>query len=196
MPRIVDVEERRAELAEAAARVIARAGITGASMREVAAEAGWTTGTLAHYFGNKHELLTFTLEASLERRRARRADRNDLSPDDALYQTLRGALPLDESGRLHWVVTVAFCAQATTDPSLAALQRDAYRDFRDTVAELVVAARRTHAGVLAGTVAARDEAERLIAVVDGVAIQALFDPDSWPADRQLRMLDAALGRVR
>ena len=37
------------------------------------------------------------------------------------------------------------------------------------------------------------EAERLIALVDGVALQALFDPDSWPPERQLRALDVGLG---
>ena len=65
MPRIVDVDQRRMELAAAAARVIARAGVDGASMREIANEAGWTTGTLVHYFANKHELLDFTLRASI-----------------------------------------------------------------------------------------------------------------------------------
>ena len=50
MPKVVDVEQRKTELAAAVARVIARSGIEGASMRQVAAEAGWTTGTLVHYF--------------------------------------------------------------------------------------------------------------------------------------------------
>ena len=35
-------------------------------------------------------------------------------------------------------------------------------------------------------------AERLIAVADGIAMQALFDPDSWPADRQLATLHATI----
>lgn len=186
MPKIVDSDERRTELASAAARVIARAGITGASMREVAAEAGWTTGTLVHYFSNKHELLSFTLQASLEHRRARRLDRRHLSPTEALTETLRNALPLDEDSRLHWIVTVAFCAQASSDPSLAAIQRDAYQDFRADIAGLVVAAE------LALPRDARCEAERLIAVIDGIALQALFDPASWPADRQLGALDAGM----
>lgn len=186
MPRIVDVEARRDELAAAAARVIARAGIGGASMRQVAAEAGWTTGTLVHYFRNKRELLRFTLETSLEQRRAERPHRQSLEPDQALRATLVGALPLDDRARLHWMVTIAFCAQAATDPELARIQRDAYRDFRAQVADHVAAAGRA---ADAGSVA---EAERLIAVVDGIAIQALFDPDSWPPEHQLAALDTAL----
>jgi hypothetical protein len=95
-------------------------------------------------------------------------------------------LPIDEDGRLHWTVTVAFCAQAAADPELALRQRDAYRTFRGSVTTLV-----ERAGRASGD-GARAEAERLIALIDGVAIQALFDPESWPPQRQLAALDAAL----
>ena len=186
MPKVVDLAERRAVLAAAAARVIARAGLGGATLREVAAEAGWTTGALTHYFADKRELLQFTLAASLEGRRARREDRAVLTPDEALRDALVPALPIDDAAALHWKVTIAFCAQAAGDPVLSATQRDAYRAFRADVAGLVEGAGRASGD------AAVAEAERLIAVLDGVAVQALFDPESWPPARQLAVLDAAL----
>jgi AcrR family transcriptional regulator len=186
MPKAVDVDERRFELATAAARVIARAGLGGATMREVAAEAGWTTGALTHYFADKRELLQFTLEMSLEGRRAQGVGRRELPPDAALRAALVAALPFDEQARLHWIVTVAFCAHAVGDAELAEIQRDAYRVYRDDIAALVACAHRAR-----GTGAMR-EAERLIALADGVALQALFDPESWPAARQLAVIDDAL----
>jgi len=157
-------------------------------MREVAAEAGWTTGALTHYFRDKRELLEFTLEASLARRGAARPNR-DLPPEAVLRASLVRVLPLDDDARLHWTVTVAFCAQAAGDQELAQMQRDAYRNFRGSVTAMV-----QRAGRASGTAAAA-EAERLIAVLDGVAIQALFDPDSWPPERQLAALDEALAWV-
>ena len=184
MPKIVDADQRREELAEATARVIARVGVDGASMREIAAEAGWTTGTLVHYFANKHELLDFTLRASIERRSARRSERVDLSPADALRATLTSALPTDDDTRVHWIVTVALAGAAASDEMLAATQRDAYRDFRGYLVDLLTAIDPT-----LGDADALSEAERLIGLVDGIALQALFDPTSWPADRQLRALD-------
>lgn len=186
MPRIVDVDERRAALARAAAEVIASRGLSAASLREIASAAGWTTGALTHYFPDKRALLRFTLETSLAHRRARGAARDGLPPDEALRASLVDALPVDEESRLHWIVTLAFCAQAAGDPELAEVQQDAYREFRAALAERVRAAGRATAdGALA-------EAERLIAVLDGVSLQALFDPASWPAARQRAAIDAAL----
>ncbi len=184
MPKIVDADQRRQELAEATARVIARAGVDAASMREIAAEAGWTTGTLVHYFANKHELLDFTLRASIERRSAQRSERVDLSPAEALRATLTGALPTDDDTRVHWIVTVALAGAAASDTALAATQREAYRDYRSYLIELLAAMPLIDDEHV--------EAERLIGLVDGIALQALFDPESWPAQRQLRALDAGL----
>jgi AcrR family transcriptional regulator len=185
MPKVVDADQRRSELADAAARVIARSGIDGTSLREVAAEAGWTTGALVHYFANKRELLAFTLQASLDRRRTRHADRVSMSPDEALRTTLRNALPTTTETTLHWIVTLAFAAQASADDELAAIQRDAYLHFRATISALV-------GGEIGPLDAAEHEAERLIALVNGIALQALFAPDLWTERRQLAALDAGM----
>lgn len=186
MPKLVDADQRRGELAEAAARVIARSGIDGASLREVAAEAGWTTGALVHYFANKRELLAFTLQASLDRRRSRRADRAALAPDQALRAMLFDALPTTAETTLHWTVTLAFAGQACSDPALAEIQRTAYRDFRAAVIELV--------SICDAHVDAGEESERLIALVDGIALQAVFDPEHWTERRQVAALEAGLAR--
>jgi AcrR family transcriptional regulator len=186
MPRIVDVDERRLELTDAAARLIARAGVGAATMREVAAEAGLTTGALTHYFADKRELLQCTLVASLQGRVARRPAEPSDDPHEALRAALAGALPTDDDTRRHWMVTVAFCAEAAGDSELAATQRDAYRDYRARVATFVDRC----GGRVAGE--ALVLAEQLIAVVDGVALQALFDPESWPTERQLAALDRAI----
>ena len=76
------------------------------------------------------------------------------------------------------MVTIAFCAQAAGDEELSAAQRDAYREFRSSTAELAVR------GGIVDEAGAPALAEQLIAVADGIALQALFDPDSWPAERQ------------
>ena len=189
MPKTVDVDQRRQDITNAAARLIARSGIGAATMRDVAAEGGWTTGVVTHYFADKRELLISTLEASLRGRRHRRSDREQQGPSVALRASLVSALPTDEASRRHWMVTVAFCAEAGADKRLAAVQRDAYREFRSYVAMLVGEM------LSVDNSAATRIAEQLIAFVDGIAMQALFDPQSWPGARQMSMVDEQLDRV-
>lgn len=185
MPRAVDVQERRASLTDAAARLIAQTGIEAATLRNVAAEAGLTTGALTHYFADKRELMLHTFEASLSRRHRRRAT-VDLDANARLRASLEAALPLDDERHRHWMVTVAFCAQAAGDDELAAVQRDAYREFRTRITDIV----RDATGLAqadAGTLA-----ELLIAAADGIAVQALFDPERWTPSAQRTALDAAI----
>lgn len=186
MPRVVDVDVRRREIVEATIRLIARGGLEAATMRDIAAEAGWTTGVVNHYFADKRELLRSTLTHSIRRRLASRGHAEVRAPAQRLRDELAAALPLDDEGRMHWLVTAAFLSQAAGDAELAGVQRDAYRAFRANVAELVVESDGVEMPV------ALERAERLIASIDGVAMQAMFDGESWPAERQLGLLDAAL----
>jgi AcrR family transcriptional regulator len=186
MPRVVDGDERRAELIAATSAEIASRGLANVTLRSVARARGWTTGIVTHYFADKRELLLFTFRSSWAQRHAAREARDPRRPKEALLSSLEGALPLDDARRRHWMVTVAFCAQAAGDEELSRAQRDAYRDFRDGLAELV----RRGAGRRRDDAVAR--AERLIAVADGIAVQALFDPESWPPERQLATLHATV----
>ena len=50
-------KERRNQILDAAARLFARKGYKGATIREIAHEAGVAEGTIYNYFANKHDLL-------------------------------------------------------------------------------------------------------------------------------------------
>lgn len=186
MPKHVDGDERRAQLAAAAARIIGRSGIGAVTLRNVAAECGWTTGALTHYFADKQELLELTMEQSLAARRERWSTaRASLQPGDVLRQTMFEVLPTDETSRLHWTVTFAFVAQAASEPRLAERQREAYRAFVDHLADLLDADGAT-------SEAAHQIAVELTTTLNGVCLQALFDPQAWPAKRQRAAIEAAL----
>ncbi|HVC07254.1 MAG TPA: TetR/AcrR family transcriptional regulator [Solirubrobacterales bacterium] len=61
-------ERTRTELIEAAGRVFARRGYYGASVEEVAAEAGYTTGAVYSNFKGKEELFLALSDHELEKR--------------------------------------------------------------------------------------------------------------------------------
>jgi len=60
--REVRKAETRAELIAAAATVFARRGFHGASVQEIAREAGWSTGAIYHHFSGKEELFLAVFE--------------------------------------------------------------------------------------------------------------------------------------
>ena len=62
MPKLIDHDRRREEIAEATWRVIHAEGISGVSIRTVAAEAGISTGSIRHVFPSKTELLVHATE--------------------------------------------------------------------------------------------------------------------------------------
>ena len=60
--------QTRERLLEAAARVYARGGFGGATLDEVAAEAGFTKGAVYGHFGSKENLLVALLDEHLASR--------------------------------------------------------------------------------------------------------------------------------
>lgn len=64
MPKIVDHERYRAELIEGCRELFARQGYRALSMRAIAASLGVSTGTLYHYFPDKHSLFSQLVEST------------------------------------------------------------------------------------------------------------------------------------
>src|ERR1044071_6929625 len=62
-------ERTRDELLEGARLVFATKGFHGASVEEIAAAAGYTTGAIYSRFGGKHSLFLAVLDEHTERRR-------------------------------------------------------------------------------------------------------------------------------
>ena len=195
MPKVVDHEARRASLAQAVWRVALERGLDDATVREISAEAGWSTGVLSHYFSDKDELMRFAFRLVVERAAARYATAIEEDDDPALRirHALRESLPLDDERRAEARVWLAFLGRSLAHPDLAGDRKNFYAGWRDSLARLLEDGRA--AGALRADVDAEAEADALIALVDGLALQAVSDPDALPSDRQEQILDAALERL-
>jgi TetR/AcrR family transcriptional repressor of bet genes len=194
MPKLVDHQERREEIADAVCTVVAREGLEGATVREIARTAGCSTGVLAHYVPDKPALLGLALTTAGDRtaERMRRHQRKEPALE-ALRAVAREALPLDDKGREEWQVWLAFWGRAIADPELATLQRERYEGWRETVEELIDRGRRD--GSLREDLDPAVEACLLVAELDGLGIQAIFEPDRFPPRRLRQLLDRLLSRI-
>ncbi|CAN5567486.1 TetR/AcrR family transcriptional regulator [soil metagenome] len=192
MPKIVDHEERRRELAEAVWRVILRDGVEGVSVRNVAAEAGWSTGALRHYVGTKEELLASATQLLEERVRSRfEIGRYDGTPREVVRGLLCEVLPLDEERRTEGSLWFAFAARSMVDPRIA----QEYEVVFDGVRELCRRAihRVAEGGWLVSGLDNSIEAASLHALVDGLAVHGLMG--RLDEEQMLSVLDAHLSRI-
>jgi AcrR family transcriptional regulator len=127
VPKRVDHEERRRQLADALLRVAAARGLHATGMREVAAEAGVSLRLVQYYFGTKEELLLFATQQLAvrfgERAMARISQLKEtgspVRPRDVIAVILAEALPADDEMRTFYIVYTAYLALSLTDPALA-----------------------------------------------------------------------------
>jgi AcrR family transcriptional regulator len=196
MPKVVDHEQRREELAAAVWRLASRDGLDAVTTRAVAAEAGWSTGALHHYFADKEELLLFAFQTVADRvgRRVAAAREATEKPLELARALLVLGLPLDVERRAETRVWFAFLGLALTRPVLARAQRLAYRAWRRLVADALLDARER--GEIEAGVDVEREAAGLVALVDGLAVQASFEPRALGAKRMETLVDNGLARLR
>jgi AcrR family transcriptional regulator len=188
VPKEVDHPARRRELADAACRVIARDGLAGTTLADVAEESGWSIGSIRHYFPNKDELIASALwrvgERVDDRIRLRTAAGMTLND---LRIAATELLPLDAERREEALVHLAFMAQAAVVPALADAAEGAAKRLQEPLAARIAHA--VQAGELPAHVDAAHEAARLRLLLDGLRLQLVTTPRHTSAAWALAILD-------
>ena len=187
MPRIVDHDARRRLVAEVATDIVAERGLEAVTFRELADRTGFSTAIVSHYFADKREVLQVTYRHVVRGARQRLLDVVAADPTD-VAGALDALLPLDAARRRDWKVWFAFWAVAAADDDLAAVQREGVLRTRQDIAGLL-------ASLPAPPVDGQTAARRVLSTIMGVAAQAVFDPEDWPAARQRDVLRASLTGV-
>lgn len=191
MPKVVDHEERRRELAEAVWRIVRRDGIDHASVRAVAAESGWSSGSLRHYFPTQDSLLGFAMELAY-RRFIARFERigTALGNRELVRAVAHEMLALDEERRVEAAVLLSFLPRAMVEPSLHELERYGTRELYSEVARVFAAA--MEAGELVDGVVPLKAARRFIALIDGLNIHHQLGPDELTVEDMVEAVDEHL----
>ncbi len=137
MPKRVDHDERRDEVAAVAERLIAERGLE-VGVLDVARAGGWSSSVVTHYFASKRELLEHTMRRSLERA-SQAADARVAAGQSRLQAIIEETLPLDASRRRRARLFLVFWGRAVHDATLLEHQRRRHVRFRSTLAALLEA---------------------------------------------------------
>lgn len=190
MPRQVDHDERRRAVAEIATDLIARGGLDALTVREVARAANYSTAIVSHYFTAKRDLLSYIYRAAVDRAAARINRVLAADPCD-LHGVIDAILPINAVQIRDWQVWFAFWGMAVADPEFGDEQRRMVLNAQRIFREIFIA--RQRARLLERDADCELLARLCVTLLDGIAIQAVFDPDDWPPHRQRAVITTALG---
>ena len=179
MPKIVDHEERRRLIVEALWRVVSRDGAAAVSVRNVAAEAGMPKSSIGHYVGTMPQLLSLAIAQMVTFVRAQSADMDRATIDvDKATDAMMTLVPTDARRRQMSEVWLLLLSQRNAEPELAPILSDLNAQVLEGLTEGLTALRSQ--GLVDPSRDLGREARVLHALIDGLAVQSLTDPDAMP----------------
>ena len=184
MPRIVDHDQRRLQVAAVVEQLVLENGIEALTIRDVARRAGCSTSVVSHYFASKLDLLVFTHRTV--RHRAEQRLIEALEADLPLAECLERLLPMTDAAWCEWHTWFAFWGMAPAQPAVNAEWQTGSSYATDLFIRLIRAAQRR--GEIAAGVDAATGAIRLQLSINGIASLVLQERSAWPADRQKALL--------
>jgi AcrR family transcriptional regulator len=171
-------------LLEGARKCLEEKGYARTTARDIVAASDTNLASIGYHFGSKEALLNAAIAQAFEEWTDRVGEISQ-SPENVspLDQMAAGWIATLDSFEEHRALLVAFVesiAQAERSPELRAQLADHYQRCREQIGSIVTASLGDNAGVDAGTIASF-----LMAVVDGLVLQWLLDPERTPDGQQL-----------
>lgn len=182
---------------EAAARVIARRGVRGLRVEELAAEAGVSTALIYYHFKDRSGILRAALEFISDRAERytvqRKPESAALEPRAELEQRLLLELQDTALVRENSICWGELKASAVFDPDLREQLAEATAVWVQEITELLAELRPSQSGV-----ALTSCAERLTALLEGLSMRWLSGPLPLEHARELlcQAVDAELDHLR
>lgn len=199
MPKQVDHDRRRADIAALVVGVIQREGAGSATVRRISQEGGFSMGVITHYFRDKDELIANAFEwLAAESFAALGATLERAAPGrDRLQAALEFMVPLTGE-RSYPAVWLSLWSGAMHNPALAGVHRQYYRRWRSILSRCVSESVKHKQARTPRD--ARDAIDLLAAGVDGLWLAVTFEGRRFSVARRRRLVtslvDSVLGLER
>ncbi|MGB0846624.1 MAG: TetR/AcrR family transcriptional regulator [Thiolinea sp.] len=181
MPKIVDHQQKRNEIAAAACQTIAEYGLAASSMRMIARAANCSTGTITHYFPDKNALLVAAIDYSADQQITATEILATESPQD-LVGNLRNLLPVNDVNRLTAKMFLAFWNRSSNSVQINQLQYGLHKRYQQLVTKLLRKAGSSSDAKIT------DDTECILTFINGMTIRAVIEPENWPPKKQTAAL--------
>jgi TetR/AcrR family transcriptional regulator, transcriptional repressor of bet genes len=185
MPKIVDHDKRRDEIALVACRVVAQVGFDQATIVRIAREAGYTTGMVAHYFDTKQDIIIAALRLILRRIEERLSPQAGVAEPE-LLALLTEALPVDEPRYTECAFWIAFWGQVPSDKRLKSINAWLHREYLRLFERCLARGWREWQRWPATT--RRQLLGSVVTFINGITASTVASRSDWPAQRQIAQL--------
>ncbi len=187
--------QTRERLLDAARSVFARSGFHGASVEEIASEAGFSTGALYSNFAGKEDLFLELMGHELSKHAAEIASavREQVSISERAAGGARQWMAMIQRESETLLLFTEFWAYGVRDPQMRAHVAACFAETRRLLTTLIAEGVRDFDLEL--TIPAEHLAVVIDALADGIARQKLADPDAVPDDLMGKVLTLLLGAV-
>jgi AcrR family transcriptional regulator len=188
-PRRLSREEKKAETRQrlliAAARLFARKGFEGATIEEIAEEAGYSRGAFYSNFESKDDLLRSLLELHLETQNETR--RSWAEAPSAAEHVRTGASWLMERTEVELILFLEFILRGARDEKFRPVVASYWQSIREVLAEQIERRAAEEGRPLPDR--AENFASLVIAMGLGFALEHLIDPKRVPSEVFPAMLE-------
>ena len=192
MPKLIDHETKKLDIAHAAWKILLKEGIEAASVRNIAKEAGITLGALRYYFTSQEELLAYTedlIHANLTERTTE-LFMADLPPKEKILNLLVGLLPEEGEGNSASEARLIFKMQAKYSQKSYDRGRDSvYQGVRSILSNLVML------NLLKKDTDLAMETDRLYTLMDGLAMDIMLRGSELKPDYARNILEAHIHSI-
>lgn len=186
-----DPDERRQSLIEATAHVLAEKGVAGVSVRSICAQAGVSPGLLRHYFAGVSEAIAETyrwMGGRIAQAMEDAVAAAGANPRDRIlaYLTASFRPPIASPELLSSYI--ALWSLTRSDPAVAEVRAEVYRDYRADLEDLLVTYRPDLADPTLTAIA-------LTALIDGLWLELSLGDAPFEAGQASALAESWLDRL-
>jgi AcrR family transcriptional regulator len=185
-------ESRRQQVLDAAGTCFRRSGFRGASMSDISALAGMSTGHIYHYFKSKEAIVEAIVARDMQEGLALIEAIKEA--DDIVQALINGAATciIDRGQMSEPALMLEILAEAARNPTVCAIMNGCKTAIRQSLLEALELGRQQ------GSVAAEANVEvacmMLMLIFDGITVQSSLDP-LFHREEILQRLTVLLNRV-
>ena len=195
MPKVVNHDERRVEIAHATWAAVQSVGVDNLTLRDITLEAGFSTGVLTHYFRDKDSVLRFAFTIAYRKTFERILNANKSVDSDlmCIRNAMAELLPDPNKPESVAFVSMCFAIRNSNDPLLAEEYNANKNEYRDLLKKYITNS--IEKEEIPRVRKTEDVLDLILAVVDGVCIQSLLSPEVYTKKRCVRIIESMVERL-